>query len=158
MVANLVESDSIAGGREAHRLLDTLVRRALQGGLDPTIPNPFRSAQPLPGDDNMLLVTGAVLLVARGRRSPSGRFEPTQSDSRAILSEDAPKPVSTVLAEGASRPTALAVMLVVAAALVMVEALLMRGMLDLAETLSTEHATAGGYHRIGRLLCSVGPA
>ena len=140
MVANLVESDSIARGREAHRLLDTLVRRALQDGLDPTIPNPFRSAQPLPGDDNMLLVTGAVLLVARGRRSPAGRFERSQSDSRAILSEDAPKPlrklVSTVLAEGASRPTALAVMLVVAAALVMVEALLMRGMLDLAETLS----------------------
>jgi len=67
----------------------------------------------------MLLVTGAVLLVARGRRSPAGRFEPSQPDSRAILSEDAPKPlrklVSTVLAEGASRPAALAVMLVVAA-------------------------------------------
>ena len=133
MVANLVESDSIARGREAHRLLDTLLRRALQDGLDPTIPNPFRSAQPLPGNNDMLLVSGAVLLVARGRRSPAGRLEPSQSDSRAILSEDAPKPlrklVSTVLAEGASRPAALAVMLVVAAGLVIVEALLMRGML-----------------------------
>ena len=142
MVANLVEGKGVKRGREAQRLTDTLVARALRDGLETVIPNPFRSAQVLPGDDNLLLVTGAVLLAARGRQAEPTSFDLSERESRAILADEAPKPlrtlVTTVLAEGRSRPTVLAAVLIAAAGLVMVEALLMRGLLSLVGILSLD--------------------
>jgi ABC-type bacteriocin/lantibiotic exporter with double-glycine peptidase domain len=142
MVANLVEGNGVRRRREAQRLTDALVRRALQDGLEAVIPNPFRSAQSLPGDDDLLLVTGAVLLVARGRQAEPTGFELAEPEHRAILADEAPKPlralVTTMLAEGRSRPTVLAAVLMAAAGLVMVEALLMRGLLSLVGVLSLD--------------------
>lgn len=146
MIASLVQNNSLARGVEAQRVLETLVRRAQRDGLDPTIPNAFRSAQALPGDDNTLLVTGAVLLVARRqearwkRKASVDRPVTRGTESDAILSEDTPKPLRkllrTLLTEGASRPAVLATALIAAAGLAIVEALLMRGLLDVAGTLS----------------------
>jgi ATP-binding cassette subfamily B protein len=140
MVANLVEGKGVAAGREARRLTDTLIARALRDGLEAVIPNPFRSAQSLPGDENLLLVTGAVLLAAHGRQAKPPSLELSEPENRAILADEAPRPlrklVTTVLTEGLSRPAVLAAILMAAAGLVMAETLAMRGLLSLVGILS----------------------
>jgi ABC-type bacteriocin/lantibiotic exporter with double-glycine peptidase domain len=142
MVTNLVNGKGVKPGGEAQRLIDALVRRAQRDGLAAVIPNPFRAAQALPGADDQLLVTGAVLLVARRRQSEPTGLDLSEPESRAILSEEAPKPlrklVTTVLEEGRSRPAVLAAVLMAAAGLVMAEALLMRGLLNLVGVLSLD--------------------
>jgi ABC-type bacteriocin/lantibiotic exporter with double-glycine peptidase domain len=142
MVANLVEGKGVAAGREARRLADTLIARALRDGLEAAIPNPFRSAQSLPGDESLVLVTGAVLVAAHGRTSSSPDPDVADPENRAVITDEVPKPlrklISTVLTEGLSRPVLLAAILIAAAGLVMAETMAMRALLSLADILSLD--------------------
>ena len=58
MTTKLVEDGGVAKGREALRLISSLIRRASELDGAGVIPNPFHTAQPAPGRPDILVARG----------------------------------------------------------------------------------------------------
>ena len=156
MVDALVRAGGLGRGRSAARLFATCYERAQQQGLDAmqTIPEVYWTVRPAPpGADGEahLLLRGAVLVRVRGRRQSSGSQQqeapgeasstppPLSPELAAALAEPPSAPGWALLrllrADGLLVPVVLMVALALAAAGVVVEVLLLRGLFDLSREL-----------------------
>lgn len=152
LVSDLVRARAIRRGREA----SALVQELFAWGLDPEtadrIPGPSWSVQPAPGADpdhpDELVFRGAVIVRSRGRRQEGPDREALSEELAAALSEDRPRPGRTLLGllaqDGLTTPLVLLASVVAAAALVLFEAVLLRGFLELGDQLglATHRAAA----------------
>lgn len=148
MVADLVASEALARGREAERTLVALLEHAL-AEADPRaaeqwIPARYWSAGPRArseDDEDEVTLRGAVLMRVRGHRTP----EPDEAlpalppDLAVARGEATPRPARTllgmVLREGALTPSLLVIAIVAASVGVLLEAALLRGLVELGREL-----------------------
>lgn len=153
----LVESGGIRRGREASRVLERFYEGAavLTDGQPRLVPAHFWSVRAAPtGEDGeeRIYFSGAVLVHAAGRRQ---RKESTSGTDGAAAQEASTPPLSPELAaalgeqpsragvelarliaaDGVSAPVSIVAALLLTAAGVIIEALLFRGMLDLAHSI-----------------------
>jgi ATP-binding cassette subfamily B protein len=133
MVDALVRGKGVRKGREAARLLASLISRA-----DSAIPERYWSARP--GESGELLIRGAVLLRVRGR-VPGGVRDPGLSAELTAALEEKPAHPGLALwkmlrADGLLAPAALTFAMALAAGTVLCEGLLFRGLLDLGQALT----------------------
>jgi ABC-type bacteriocin/lantibiotic exporter with double-glycine peptidase domain len=156
MIDALVRAGGCGRGRAAVRLFAACYEHAHHQGLDAlqTIPEVYwtvRPAPPGPDGEAYLLFRGAVLVRVRGRRQPTVAQHPERSaaatsaplplspEPAAALTEPPSAPGRTLLrllyADGLLAPAVLVVGLALAAAGVVVEALLLRGLFDLSREL-----------------------
>jgi ABC-type bacteriocin/lantibiotic exporter with double-glycine peptidase domain len=164
MVDALVRSGGLWPGRQAARVLKAFFeqsRREIPGEGE-TIPNTYWSVRPTPpGPDGeeQLLLQGAVLVRVRGRRPPARPLKADQaSDSAdkptplspelvAALEEPPSRPGRELLrllrADGLLAPAALMAALALAASSVIIEAVLLRGFLDLGRELGLPEQRLG---------------
>ena len=152
MTAGLVRSRAISRGRES----TALVEEIFAWGRDPErasrIPVTLWSVLPAPGADPehpaALAFRGAVIVRGRGRKEQAPDPETLSDELAAALSEDRPRPGRTLFGllarDGLTMPLVLLGALVTAAALVLFEALLLRGFLELGNQvgLATHRALA----------------
>ncbi|HTC37109.1 MAG TPA: ATP-binding cassette domain-containing protein [Bryobacteraceae bacterium] len=122
MLASLVDSGAIARGAESARLLEQLLLH------DDTIPEHYWSVRP--GGDG-LMMRGAVLVRAIG---PSQAHAPSSPELLASLQQPTARPGRELLrllrADGILTPAVITISLALAAAAVIVEAILFRGLLS----------------------------
>lgn len=156
MVAAIVRAGGLSRGRDAHRVLEACLQRARQeapeGGQ--IVPDAYWSVWPAaPGAEGtaQLRLRGAVLIRVRGRRpaeasrsadgtsAQADRGAPRSPELAAAVEEPPSRPGRDLLrllkADGLLTPAALAAGLALAAGGVVIEALLLRGLLDLGQTL-----------------------
>jgi ABC-type bacteriocin/lantibiotic exporter with double-glycine peptidase domain len=156
MTASLVENGAVTPGP----VCLALIERQLECGPDgtyPLIPREYESAwisRPLEGDtEEMLRVRGVVLVRARGRRAAAA--EPADApempaELAAALTDDSVRPWRTLLrmlvADGIATPVVLGAVLVVSAVLIMLNAILLRGVLEVGQQLGlpSQRAAAMG--------------
>ncbi len=127
-VAALVRSGALARGREAQSALGLHLERGL---------GRFASVAPMPGDEAMLRLHGAVLVRVRRRAGAAAPAETPRSGSielRAALDEKPMRPARELWRllrqDGALAPAALLLALAAAAIGALVETLLLRSLLD----------------------------
>ena len=141
MVARLVSMKAIAkGSAEGQRIIKTMLDRVLEEGADATriLPEHFWSALPGASDAGQITIRGAVLLRFHGKSEAVDRTleKDLSPELVAAIKEVAPNPLKAfwrlLKADGLLPPLVLAAALFVAAAGVLVEALLFRGLFDLA--------------------------
>lgn len=147
MTARLADSGAVGRGSEAGRMAAVLA-----SGTMP-IPKEYWSAAPIPGRADEVMLGGAVLVRVTGRATRR-ESAPLSAELAAALSEKPARPgveLVQVLAEDGIVPAALIVAALAAAAFgSVVEALLLRGLYDLAQEL-----TSSGQ-RLGALAAVVG--
>src|SRR5262249_4454872 len=118
---------SLERGATAARLVAELSRNDSEA-----IPRLYWSARPDPSSSENILITGAVLLHARGVRKAAQDLSPELS---AALSEKPSRPGLELLkllrADGLAVPAALSTALLLSAGSVVFEALLFRGLFDI---------------------------
>jgi ATP-binding cassette subfamily B protein len=161
LVQSLARGGGVRRGREAQRLL-----AALLGGDGPTaaaidIPETFwsvRAAPAGPDGEEQVELRGAVMVCVRGRRPASAPpAPPLNAELAAALAQPAGWPARELLRllRGTSLTTfvALAVMLVLAAGFAVLEALLLRGVIDIGHDLSL---AGQRLQALGALLALVG--
>ena len=159
MVDALVRSSGLRPGREAERALDVFIAESNAKGPGAFIPATYWSVQPAPPDAEgaeQLQLRGAVLVRVLGRRSaetarPDGATQGRDNSPAepalqlspelvAALAEAPARPGQELLkllcADGALAPRALFLALGAAAAGVVIEALLFRGLLEIGHELS----------------------
>jgi ATP-binding cassette subfamily B protein len=140
----LVRARAIDRGASAGRLLAALLRRARED--EAAVPSTYWSVQPVPGtagDDEVLRMTGAVLLRVRGRRADGGAgadaLAARSPELAAALAERQPSAWRAVRGylggDGGLHRAALAGGIVAAAAAVALEALVLRGALGVGRSL-----------------------
>jgi len=176
MTASMVDSGAIARGAPCMAFVERLIIPD-EHGRYPLILGEYRSVWPAQvqgGPEEALTVRGAVIVRARGKRDgepgvpaadqPGEAAEPAAMppELAAALTEKAARPGRTLLgmlvADGVATPAVLAMVLVVSAALITVDALLLRGFLDLGGQLGLASqraaAMAGlvGFLTIGLLV------
>jgi len=129
MVAALLRTGAIAR-RDAPRMVRTLA------ASPESIPRSYWTAVPDPDRPENVLMTGAVLLQARGVGKAAADLAP---DLAAALSEPPARPgrdlLHMVLSDGLAAPLTLAAALALGAAGVAFQALLLRGLFDLGHEL-----------------------
>lgn len=156
MVNSLVRSGGLRRGRQAAHVLDSCFSQSQRApeGEDQPIANAYwsvRPAPPGPDGEEQLLLRGAVLVRARGRRladrplpadsasEKAGEPVPLSPELVAALAEPPSRPGRDLLrllrSDGLLAPTALGAALFLAAGGVIVEALLFRGLFDLGRDL-----------------------
>ena len=155
MTRSLVDSGGLARGREAGRLLRSLLSRCRDAPEDetsPAVPEAWWCVRPAPagaGGEEQVLFRGAVLVRARGRRAPAAddaasRLSP---ELAAALSEPPARPgrelFRLLAAGGFFAPGALALTLLIAGLGVVVEALLFRAFFDIGRALGLGRQRAG---------------
>jgi ABC-type bacteriocin/lantibiotic exporter with double-glycine peptidase domain len=163
LVASLVRGKGLRSGREAAAVLQDIRRRAASAPNEALrlIPEAYWSVRPAPpveeAEDEEVLLKGAVLIRVRGRRidSPENMAEetpaPLSAELAAALAEAPPRPLRELLemlrGDGFLSWTALAGGLLLAAIGVILEALLLRGLLDLGHDLELvpQRLAAAGY-------------
>ncbi len=168
MTGSLVRARGIRRGAEARRVLERLIERARNtpSGIDETIPADFwtvRVAEPATDGHEQLQLRGAVLVHVPGTRWNrealrtgvlAERTGPLSRELMAALDEAPSRAASALLqllrADGLLAPTALVGALLLAAGAVMVEALLLRGLVDLGHQLGVTG------QRIGAIAALVG--
>lgn len=153
MTEALAESGGLGRGRATARF----VALALETPEE-TIPESYWSVRPVQGENQgneNLVLRGAVLVRAKGRRGGAEAADPQAQQSQAQLAPDlaaalSEKPVRPIQelfrllqADGLLAPVALALSMALAATGVMTEALLFRGLLDLGGQLSTAEQRLG---------------
>lgn len=152
MTASLLRARAVRRGHESC----TLIEELFAWGCDPEradrIPVTFWSVQPAPGADpdapDALAFRGAVIVRGRGRRAHGPDPEALSDELAATLADERPRPGRTLLGllarDGLTAPLVLLGALVAAAALVLGEALLLRGFLELGSQvgLATHRAAA----------------
>jgi ABC-type bacteriocin/lantibiotic exporter with double-glycine peptidase domain len=164
LMATLVRGGGIKAGREAGALLEDLWRRAVAAPDTALrfIPEACWSVRPAPPEDDeedeAVLLKGAVLIRVRGRRAeaPVDSEEeaptPLGAELAAALAEAPPRPLRELLGgmlrgEELLSWTALGGGLLLASLGVILEALLLRGVLDLGHDLGLvpQRLAAAGY-------------
>jgi ABC-type multidrug transport system fused ATPase/permease subunit len=156
MVDTLVHAGGLRRGRQAMRVLEAFFEQSQKEtpGEGKTIPNGYWSVRPAPtGPDGeeQLFLQGAVLVRVRGRRQPeqarkggelsdaADRPAPLSPELVAALEEPPSRPGRELLgllrADGLLAPTALVAGLILAASSVVMEALLLRGFLEVGSIL-----------------------
>lgn len=163
LTATLVRGKGLRAGREAAAVLEDILRRAAASPDDALryIPESYWSARPVSPDGDIdeaeVLIKGALLIRVRGRRaeSPAGSGEetsaPLNAGLAAALAEKPPRPLRELLGllrgDGCLSWAALGAGLLLGALGVILEALLLRGVLELGHDLSLvpQRLTAAGY-------------
>lgn len=156
LVATLVAGGGVARGAGATRLIDSL-RTGSAAADDPTtiIPRRYWSVLPAaPGDerrggedaaahasaDDLLDLSGAVLVTISGRAAATDEVGELSPELAAALAEPPARPLRELAAllrdEGWLTPTLLVAALAIAASAATLEALLLRGLFDLARELT----------------------
>jgi ATP-binding cassette subfamily B protein len=156
MTRSLVDSGALARGREAGRLLSSLLARCRDNPEDEEsiVPSAWWSVRPAPPADEpeaeeQLLFRGAVLVRVRGRRAPAAEEAPASlsPELAAALAEPPARPGRELLrqlaAGGLLAPGAIAFALLVAGLGVVVETLLFRSFFDLGRELDLSRQRAG---------------
>jgi ATP-binding cassette subfamily B protein len=151
---SLARAGGLRRGGEARRFLRALLERGQEAAAEqgPVLPDGSWSVRPAPADEEgneQLFLRGAVLLRVRGRSGPAA--EPTAAalprDLAAALAEPAPRPARVLsgLLRGTGRLSflLLAVAFVLAAGSVLVEAVLLRGLLDVRHDLALTEQRLG---------------
>lgn len=157
MVQELVEAGGIGRGREAMSLLHSLFHQtvATEEDIFTLVPREYWFATPDAeasfGDTLMLRITGAVVVRVLGRRSQIPGDDPTPDlapELVAALHEAPQSPVRQLFGflreDGALSPVILMAALAVGAVTVMLEALLFRGLFDIAAFLALPSQRAVG--------------
>jgi ABC-type bacteriocin/lantibiotic exporter with double-glycine peptidase domain len=154
MTAAMVDGGAVAPGAACLAFIEQLIAPDEHGGY-PLILGEYRSAWRLltlaPDEDDALKVRGAVIVRARGRHGEhrgGPAVEPTRAppdasilppELAAALTEQAARPGRTLLgmllADGLLTPVVLTLVLAMSAAMVTVDALLLRGLLELGSGL-----------------------
>jgi ATP-binding cassette subfamily B protein len=144
LVASVVAAGGLARGAAAERVLTNLASRALD---EPSlIPDACWTGRPAEPDEEgvpRVLLRGAVLIRVAGARargaSAAAPESPLSPELVAALEEPRPQPTRRWLAlvgeDGVRAPAALGVLLVAAAAASAIQAILLRGMLDVGRWL-----------------------
>jgi ATP-binding cassette subfamily B protein len=150
MVESVVRAGGVPSGRPAARLLDALVEKAAAG--DAAIPERFWSVRPLPPAEDgaeQATLRGAVVVRMKGRLAEApGRAE-LSPELRAALAEPPARPWRDLLGllrgQGFFAPGALALGLALSAAGRVIEAVLLRGLLQVGRELRLveQRAVAG---------------
>ncbi|MBD0325618.1 MAG: ATP-binding cassette domain-containing protein, partial [Pyrinomonadaceae bacterium] len=167
MVASMVRSGGIRRGRQAASVLESFFDQARDTTQtnEQVIPDSYWSVRPTlsdPDEEEQLLLTGAVLLRVRGRKTvhASGKRGTAADEAHgesqlspeliAALNEKPTRPALELLrllrADGLLAPAALFVALFLAACSVMIEVLLLRVLFDLSGRL--EHVE----QRVGAMI------
>jgi ABC-type transport system involved in cytochrome bd biosynthesis fused ATPase/permease subunit len=146
MTASLVRSGSLERGAACLALIERQIERI--DGAYPLLIDEYRSAwraRVHEGAEPMLAMRGAVLVCARGRRTggspgaPVGGAASLPAELAAALTQDKVLPGRTLLAmlraDGLLAPSVLGVTLAVSAALVTVNAVILRGLLQIGDQL-----------------------
>jgi ABC-type bacteriocin/lantibiotic exporter with double-glycine peptidase domain len=147
LAATLEKSGGLSRGAAAERLIGALAERAGEG--PGVIPERMWTVRPAPPDDDgapCVTIRGAVLVRARRMVSAPTDVERSEALVRA-LGEPPPRPARELLrmlrADGALAPSMLVIASAIAALGTIVEAMLLRGMLDMGELLPLrEHRIA----------------
>lgn len=148
MVAALVDGGAVARGADCLALIEQQVSPTPEHDYPLILPE-YRSAWQAAvqdEDEEMLIVRGAVLVRARGRRGSSEpELDPPEGAARLppeladAMTEAPPHParalVEMVVADGLATPAILATAVLVSAALLTVDAILLRGLLDIGDQL-----------------------
>ncbi|HKW98362.1 MAG TPA: ATP-binding cassette domain-containing protein [Bryobacteraceae bacterium] len=142
---SLVESGGFARGRQAAKWLDRLIEH------DEMIPETSWSVRPAtvePDGEPELLLRGAVLVSVRGRREVSAETSAAYSpELKAALTEAPSRPGRELLRllrqDGVFAPAALLLALAVASGGVVLEAVLLRGVVDLGRELGVSGQRMG---------------
>jgi len=156
MVAALVRARAVRRGHEARRLVERAFERTLEAGVEDqnAATAPYWSVRPVDGtNQEQLLLRGAVLVRFRGRADHASERGATPTDCRplspelaAALDEQPLRPGRELLRilgeDGVLKPALLVSALAAAAAAVLVEALLFRGLIDLGGSLGLAHQRA----------------
>lgn len=152
MTTDLVRSRAIRRGRESAMLVQELFAWGLDPETADRIPPPNWSVLPAPGADpdepDDLSFRGAVVVRSRGRREQGPDREALSDELAAALDDERPRPARTLLGmlaqDGLTTPLVLLATAVTAAALVLFEAVLLRGFLELGAQLglATHRAAA----------------
>ncbi len=160
MASSLVRSDGLRKGPEVTRVFSRLLRRSLEAGDHEAIPDHFWIVRPGPPAEDgaeQLLLRGAVLLRAKGRRST--REAATSPALEASLRERPSRPGLELLrllrADGVVTPLALLIALAVAACGVGLEALLFRGLFDTGRYLALWPQRLGAFAALIVLLVAL---
>lgn len=155
MTRSLVSSGALARGREAGRLLRSLLARCRENPEteESVVPAAWWSVRPAPSSpdpeaEEQVLFRGAVLVRIRGRRAPEEAApEDLSPELAAALAEPPARPGRDLwrllTAGGFLAPGALALSLLVAGLGVVVETLLFRSFFDLGRELELSRQRAG---------------
>lgn len=140
MTAALVGSGAFRKGQEARNLLVRLREDRDEAQLLERIPAVYWSAKPTPGEPGALDFSGAVLIRVRGARSqPPDAAEEIPAELLAALNEQPAHPLRLLgrmlREDGALAPLVMVTAVVFSGAAAMLEAMLMRGLLDLGSSL-----------------------
>lgn len=144
LVTALVDSRGVTRGKEATAVLSALFHDTTGSGHDifALVPPDYWSARPDTTNTDptrqMLRISGGVVLKAMGR-SVQGRRADLPPDLAAALDEAEARPLhllwQMIRADGLARPSLLAGLVVVQGIAVLIQALLFRGMFDVATQL-----------------------
>ena len=157
MVDSVVQAKGLKPGRRAIKLVTTLLDHVNDNAsvLWKAIPASYWSVMPVEadtGDGEQLLLQGAVLLRIKGRRAetPAGETGETEQLSPELAAALAEKPTRPGLellrllrADGILEPLALMGALAIGVGAVLVEALLFRGLFDIAWQLNMSNQRLG---------------
>ena len=159
---SLTRAGGLAKGREAARGLEAFVVRATSevDEAKPSISLSYWFARPDPDDSSQLLLRGAVLVRARGVRDDRPDDEQARRalpiELAAALEEAPARPgrdlIGFLRADGLLAPTALLAALGLASGAVALEALLFRGMLEMAGLLDLTRQRLGALAGLGAFL------
>ncbi len=153
MVASVVRAAGLRPGQHAAQVLETVLVRARDEATEaaPALPALYWSVRPAPPDEGggeQLLLRGAVLVRVGGPRTGDGPAEAEANelatpslDLAAVRAEPSPRPWSAIWrllrADGLVAPATVVTAMLVAGAGLVLEGLLLRGLLDLGQTLAT---------------------
>jgi ABC-type bacteriocin/lantibiotic exporter with double-glycine peptidase domain len=157
MARSLIASGGLARGPEAGRLLRTLFARCREnpGEAESVVPAAWWSVRPAAaapdsgdaGPEERVLIRGAVLVRALGRRPGEAAPEDLTPELAAALAEPPARPGRDLLrllaAGGFLAPGAIALALLLAGLGVVLETLLFRSFFDLGRELDLSHQRAG---------------
>lgn len=160
MTDSLVRCRGLRGGAEAAWVLERLFENSRNPAQEELIPAQYWPVRPLPLREDaadQLLVRGAVLVRVRGRKSavktsspqssPGSEPQPLSPELAAALKQSPDRPGQELLrmlrADGTLVPGAVLAGLLFASGGVLIEALLFRGLFDLARELGTSGQRIG---------------
>jgi ATP-binding cassette subfamily B protein len=149
LLGSIVCGNGLHRGNHLGHVLQGLVESAIGAGSEQCpIPSDYWHVKPCPADaegNEQLLLRGAVLVRVRGKRTDNPRSDqekqrgPLPPEELAALSEQTQGPVRELLRmfrkEGLLAPAAIVAAAAVAGAMVLLEALLFRGLFDLGREL-----------------------
>lgn len=141
LVQSLIDAKGLQTGAQALSVLQALLAKIDKDDIYRTIPLAYWSVVPTqvaPGEEKQLLLKGAVLLQVKARTQciAERNHEPLSLELQAALDETPLQPLRTVFsllkADGIVSPLALLAAVSLAAASVLLETLLFRGLFDIS--------------------------